>query len=154
MVKFRRDWLDQMDNMQREVERLLDHFAGSKPPLVQRAKRVWEPAIDVYETDNDIVIFAELAGVSGGDIEILVDSDRLTLRGIRKNPGLGTKRTYYQMEIADGPFERTLSLPVTIDLERVKATCSGGLLKITLPKAREEHMHAVSVRVVRVRRSS
>ena len=84
MVQFRRDWLTRMDMMQREMDRLLDHLAGSKPPQVKFSPSAWQPAIDVYEMENEIVVAVELAGVKENDREILIDRNTFTIRGERK----------------------------------------------------------------------
>jgi HSP20 family protein len=148
MARFRRDWLTQIDTMQREMERLLDHFAGSKPPIAQFARQVWEPALDVYETDDEIVIIAELAGIEEDDLEIIVDRDKFTIRGERMNIGFGIKRTYYQMEIASGPFERAISLPVAVVTRGIKATYSNGLVEVILPKIKDERTHKVNIKII------
>ena len=154
MVSFRPDWINQVDAVQREMERLLDHFAGSKPPMVRFAKQVWEPAVDLYETEDAIIAVAELAGVKGNGLEIIVNRDRLTLRGERKNVGIGIKKTYHQMEISSGPFERVLPLPVPVDPEKARASQANGLVKISMPRIVEEQTHTVNLRVIHVRRPS
>lgn len=154
MVGFRRDWLTQMDSMQREMERLLDHFAGSKPPMMHFARRIWEPAVDIYDTTDAIVIIVELAGIKIDDLTIIVDRERLAIKGERKTIGIGTKRTYYQMEIASGPFERIISLPAAIDPAKTKATYSNGIVEIKLPKIEGERNRKVGLRVIHIRRSS
>ncbi len=136
MGAYRRDWLTQMELMQREMDRLLDHFAGSKPPQVRYAPSVWEPAIDVYETEDSLVVIAELAGVKESDIELVVDRDTFTIRGSRsKAIRAGEKRAYHRMEIASGFFSRSIKLPMAIEIESVKATYAGGLVEVVLPKA-------------------
>lgn len=152
MTGSRRDWLMQIDNMQREMERLLDHFAGSKPPIVRFARRIWEPAVDVYETDNEIVVNADIAGVAEDELEITVSKNVLTIRGARRNVGFGTQRTYYQMEIASGAFERIVSLPVPVDPEKSRASYNDGLVEVLLPKSRNRRTHTVKVQVIQIRR--
>jgi len=138
--------------MQREMERLLGHFAGSKPPMVQFSGRAWEPAIDVYETDNAVVVIAELAGVDENEMEIVVERDKITIRGERRATGFGTKKTYCQMEISSGLFERTVVLPTVVDIGGTRASRSNGLVEIILPKIKQKRTHRVDVKIIEVRR--
>jgi HSP20 family protein len=135
MIEVRSDWRTQMDLMQRQMDRLLDHISGSKPPRVRFSPLVWEPAIDVYETDEAVIVVVELAGVSESDFGITVDRDVFTIQGFRKRaPSLSGKRAYHQIEIAGGSFRRSIKLPAMIDGEKVKATYGDGLVEVVLPK--------------------
>jgi len=147
MIQFRRDWLINIDMMQQEMDRLLDHFAGSKPPTVRFSPAVWEPAIDVYETDDELVVTVELAGVKEPDMQILVDRDTFVIRGERRKALRASgKRAYHQMEIASGPFERVITLPVPVDATNTKASYEDGLVEIILPKARKERTLQVKIK--------
>jgi len=131
--------------MQREMERLLDYFGSSKPPLVHFA-RMWEPAIDVYETETEVVVLVELAGVKQDEVEGVVDGKTLGIRGERKEATLRSKRTYCQMEIQRGPFERGILLPSTVDSDNTKASYEDGLLEIVFPKFQREQTLRVKIR--------
>jgi len=84
----------------------MDDFATRKPPMVRFSPKTWEPSVDVYETENEVVILIELAGVKEDEIEVAVDNKIVTIRGDRKDIKRGIRRTYSQMEILWGPFER------------------------------------------------
>jgi HSP20 family protein len=145
MAEFPYDWVD---NMQREMERVLNYFGSSKPPAIHFAPGVWEPAVDVYQSDDEVVVLVELAGVRREDIEIVLDSDTLTIRGERKeNANLGKRRSYYQMEINRGLFERKISLPVPVDREKSQASFDNGLLEIKLPRTSREQVFQMKIRV-------
>lgn len=147
MVQLRSDWRTQIDIMQQEMQRLLNHLAGSKPPQVRFSPAGWEPAIDVYETDDEIVVIVELAGVKESDIEILVDRDKFTIRGERRKAVVtSVRRTYYQMEIMSGPFVRSIALPVAVDTTESKAYYEDGLVEVILPKAGKGKTHKVDIR--------
>jgi len=148
MIQFRQDWISNIDMMQREMSRLLDHFAGTKPPAVRFSPTAWEPAIDLYETDNELVVTVELAGVKETDFQVLVDRSTFTIRGERRKvlPG-GRRGTYHQIEIASGPFERSVTLPVAVDAANATASYEDGLVKVTLPKVREMRTVRVEIRV-------
>ncbi len=146
MVQFRRDWLENIDSMQREMEQLLDQFATRKPPSVRFSPRAWEPAIDMYETPQAMVIMVELAGLRQEDIDITVHAKTLVIRGERRESQEGDKRTYYQMEIFKGHFERGILLPVAVDIDQTKASYHDGILEIVLPKHIDDQIRKVDIR--------
>ena len=94
-----------------------------------------EPAVDIYETADQIVVLVEVAGIPEQQIELAVDGTTLTFRGERKPLGGRPKRTYLQMEISHGRFQRELELPSPVNAEDASAVYSDGILEITLPKA-------------------
>lgn len=146
MIEVRSDWRTQMDLMQRQMDRLLDHMAGSKPPRVRFSPLVWEPAIDVYETEKAVVVVVELAGVTEADFGVTVDRDVFTIRGFRNRAAAPAgKRAYHQMEIASGSFRRSIRLPAIIDAENVKATYGEGLVEVVLPKPRAKPARKIRV---------
>ncbi len=144
---YREDWLIMIDAVQRDMERFLERLAGAKPPSVHYSPRIWVPATDVYETDEEIVIVVDLAGVKKEEIEILVDHDKVTIRGERRRTvRAGGRTSYYQLEIPTGPFEREIKLPVPVDASETRAYYEDGLLEIVLPKAREARTYHIKIR--------
>ncbi len=93
----------------------------------------WQPDVDVFETEEAVVVRAELAGVRRGDLKVTVDGDRLRIRGLRDGGGRTAVRLH-QMEIASGPFERCLQIPADVDRDRVTAHLEDGLLTVTLAR--------------------
>src|SRR3990172_1125349 len=94
-----------------------------------------EPSVDVYETEEEVVVVVEIPGISEEEVEIMVDGRRLVLSGERKPGAAEQKRLYSQMEICHGPFRRELLLPAEVNAEEARAGYSQGLLQIVLPKA-------------------
>ncbi|MBM3133546.1 MAG: Hsp20/alpha crystallin family protein [Chloroflexi bacterium] len=129
------------------MERFLDHYAGAKPPTVQFAKRAWEPAVDVYETGDKLVIAVDLAGIDCEHLEISADRRTIVIRGQRFNPGCGTQKLYYQMEIDSGPFERIIPLPVAIDSDSATACYNEGMVEITVPKSKAQPARTAFIRI-------
>lgn len=123
--------------IQREMEWLIDGVSSRKPPSMRFSPRTWLPAIDIYETDRQMVVLVELAGVRTEEIEVLFERNMLTIKGDRKDIKQGIRRTYSQMEILWGPFEREVTLPTNVDTERIEASYEGGILEIVLPKRKE-----------------
>ncbi len=93
-----------------------------------------ESPVDVYETDDEVVVVAEIAGILEEEVEIVVDGKVLVLIGERK-PSIGRPgRLYSQMEICHGPFRRELLLPADVNPDEARAEYSQGMLEIVLPK--------------------
>jgi HSP20 family protein len=93
----------------------------------------WQPDVDVFETEEAFVVRAELAGVRRGDLRVTVDGERLRIRGMRDGEGRRAVRLH-QMEIATGPFERSLRIPIEVDRDHVSAHLEDGLLTVTMRK--------------------
>ncbi|MBE0430784.1 MAG: Hsp20/alpha crystallin family protein [Dehalococcoidia bacterium] len=146
MIELRRDWSEAAFDMQKEMERLMNEVVNRKPPAVRFSPRTWQPAIDVYETDDEVVVLVELAGVGEDEIEVTMQDRRLAIRGERRDVRRGIKRAYSRMEISWGPFDRSVSIPADVDEERVKATFQAGILEVVLPKLGRRKTHRVSVR--------
>jgi HSP20 family protein len=96
----------------------------------------WRPDVDVYETDSEVVVRAEIAGIASRDLRVSVDGQLLRISGVRQPAEGGQLRRLHQVEIASGPFERRVRIPVSFDRERVVAHLSDGFLTVTLPKRR------------------
>jgi len=143
----RGEWPEVVIHMQREVERVMDDVASRKPPAVRFSPRTWQPAIDVYETGNDVVVLIELAGVKRDEIEVIVDNNILTIRGYRKDSKQGIKRTYSQMEILWGSFQREIPLPANVNTNQVKAFYENGFLEVILPRLNKEKAHHIDIKV-------
>lgn len=134
MVEFR--WFP--PGIDKEMERFLDRVSGIKPPPVRYAPQLWVPAMDVYETESEVVVWVELAGVSEDDFEVVADGTTFVVRGERPHV-LSEQpcRNYHRMEIFCGPFQRGIVLPTQVDPSRARASFENGLLEVALPKVGE-----------------
>lgn len=90
--------------------------------------------VDVYQTDDDIVIQSTIAGVDQNDIDIAVTNDMVTIKGKRTAPDNIRSSNYYYQELFWGPFSRSVILPEDVDSDNAKASMKNGLLTIRLPK--------------------
>jgi HSP20 family protein len=124
-----------LEQLQREMERYLQHVSHKKPRTVVFSQRTWQPAVDVYESQDEVVAVVDLSGVKQDDIELAVGRNSLTLVGERRDPGERPDRRFTCMEIPFGPFERTVQLPTVVNPEAVSATYEAGFLRIVMPKA-------------------
>ncbi len=96
---------------------------------------VWSPAIDVREGDDELVVSADLPGLTKDDIEVTVEDNRLTVSGERKRDEEAKDDHFHRIERAYGRFSRTLTLPSAVKAEAVKASFKDGILSVTVPKA-------------------
>ena len=108
---------------------------------------LWAPPVDIYETENEIVLKAELPEIDQKDIEIKVEDSTLTIRGERKFEQETKKENYHRIERAYGKFSRSFSLPNTIDQEKIKASYKDGILKLVMPKREEKKPKQITVEV-------
>jgi HSP20 family protein len=119
--------------MQSEMSRAMDQYYGrqTRPGAVDR---VWAPAIDIYETKDDLVVSAELPGVKEKDIKLSIVGDMLSLRGERMADQQVRDEQYHRIERWSGGFERHIQLPIPVQADRVRASYRDGVLEIRLPK--------------------
>lgn len=96
----------------------------------------WQPAVDVFETEKAVVVRVELAGVKSSDVRVTVDGEWLRIRGERRPPTGHEVQRLHQMEIAFGPFERTVRVAIPFDRSQVSASLDEGFLAVVLPKSR------------------
>lgn len=121
------------DHIRRRMEQARQRVIGA--PGSPFSVPFMEPAVDVYETEDAVIIVAEIAGISQEEVELEVEGMTCTLRGERKSRRTGPKRDYRQMEIGHGPFLRELLLPAEVNRDAIQTVYKDGMLQISLPKA-------------------
>lgn len=118
-----------------EIDRLFERFFT--PVEVETREFVWTPSIDMYETEKELVVKAELPGLTTKDVEITLTDDTLSIKGEKKEAEEVKGENYYRKETRYGSFHRSIRLPVPVKKEDIKATFKDGVLEIRLPKAEE-----------------
>ena len=108
----------------------------------------WKPRTDVYETDDELIVHMDIAGMRAEDFAVELNEGILKISGERatRQPGVG-KRHYHSMEVQIGPFERRFRLPVVVDPATIRATYEHGFLEIRLAKQPPSSSGAQAVRV-------
>ncbi|OGN09593.1 MAG: hypothetical protein A3J46_02435 [Candidatus Yanofskybacteria bacterium RIFCSPHIGHO2_02_FULL_41_11] len=101
--------------------------------------------VDVYQTDDDIVIQSTIAGVDQNDIDIAVTNDMVTIKGRRTMPEKIKSSDYYYQELFWGPFSRSIILPEDVDADSARASMKNGLLTIRLPKLAKTKIKKVRI---------
>ena len=107
-------------------------------------EEVFRPSVDVVEDAEKIVISADLPGVSQEELELKVDKDLLTLKGMRKLERPAGEH-YRRYERSAGAFERSFRLPPTVNVEKIEASMKEGVLRLTLPKKPEAQARQIKI---------
>jgi HSP20 family protein len=109
--------------------------------------RPWAPAVDILETENELVLKADVPGVELKDIDIQLENGTLTVKGERKFEKEEKNKGFHRMERSYGTFVRYFTLPETVDAEHVHAAYEAGVLTITLPKKEVAKPRAIKVQI-------
>ena len=128
-----------------QVERTVEGVFRSISPMYSLAQRTWTPQMDIYETPEEIVIRAEIAGVDKEDLEVEISSKALKIFGSRTEPTCVENATYRLAEIQYGKFERILYLPTPIETDMVSTTYTNGFLEIILTKLPTDKTHKIPI---------
>jgi HSP20 family molecular chaperone IbpA len=94
----------------------------------------WRPPIEVFETESELVVRAEIGGLSGNEVEVLVDGDQLVIRGERSVAKPDNHRLYHESRVRYGPFAATVRIPFPADVEAATAIYLDGFLTVALPR--------------------
>jgi HSP20 family protein len=107
----------------------------------------WAPAVDIYETEHQLVVKADLPDVDAKDLDIRVENNILTIRGERKFEKKVDQENYLRVERAYGAFSRSFSLANTVNSEAIKADYQNGVLTLSIPKREEAKPKQIKVNV-------
>ena len=134
-----------LSTLQEQVNRL---FEGSFPAQGDKsALTTWAPAVDIYETENELVLKADLPDINEKDLDVRVENNMLTIHGERKFEQKVKEENYLRVERSYGSFSRSFSLPSTINTESIKAEYKNGTLTVELPKRAESKPKQVKINV-------
>lgn len=134
-----------IDSLQGDVNRLFDSFFGRRDVAQAGAGRRWVPAMDLAETDDQLVLRADLPGLERGDIEIEVKDNVLTISGERKAEHERKGEGFHRIERSFGRFSRSLGLPRGIDAKSVTASFDNGVLEVRMPKPEERKATRIEI---------
>ncbi|MBW1680948.1 MAG: Hsp20/alpha crystallin family protein [Deltaproteobacteria bacterium] len=140
-------WRDrQVDRFRSEVDRLFEDFFTRDPFRGFLGEGDWMPAVDVSETGKKIVVKAEVPGMDAKDIDISLNGRVLTIKGEKRDEHKEEGENYHRVERRYGTFSRTFELPADVDANKVKATYKDGVLKLELPKTKEQSVKKIEVK--------
>jgi len=138
----------ELSTIREEMNRLFDEFfTGSPERRRELLEGEWAPSVDIAETDENVVVTAELPGVKQDEVNISVMNDILTLKGEKKEEKEIKKENYHRIERNYGSFQRSVSLPTGVQADKAKATYKDGVLTITIPKAEEAKPKSIKINV-------
>ncbi len=123
--------------LRERMNRLFEEAYTSRGEEKDLVASTWNPSVDIYETENELVLKAELPGIDEDDIEIKLEDNTLTLKGDRKFEKETKEENFHRIERSYGSFYRSFTLPRNIDQDKIKAESESGILKITMPKKAE-----------------
>jgi HSP20 family protein len=126
-----------MMNIQDEVNRLFDDFLGRPLLRTEWSEEVWSPSVDISETEDKVIIKAEMPGLNKDEVKISLQDNTLTLMGEKKQEKVEKDANYHRVERSYGVFNRSFTLPTSVKSDKIKATYKDGILSITLPKTEE-----------------
>ena len=144
--------LDLLYNLERRMGRVYNEpfpFANWFEPAELPATGAWVPVVDIFEEPELLRITAEIPGVKPEDVKIAVEGNLLTISGTKQQIAEEKAEKVFRYERTYGAFERSFTLPATVDAEHIKAAYDNGVLHLTLPKVEKAKPRLVKVEVTK-----
>lgn len=140
-------WIDQeISKMKRDMDRLMCRLCNDfDMPLLPSIRKV--PFIHLSETEEHLIIKAEIPGFNPEDLDIVISDDILTIKGEMKKEFIKEGEDYEKIERRHGSFSRTIQLPCRVMIDDVKATFKKGILNVVMPKSKPEKAREVKIRI-------
>jgi HSP20 family protein len=124
----------EFQNIRELLELLMTEMAAGDKKLKAGPPLAWAPPTDVYDTDTELVVTMDIAGMDIKDIRVSTDDNMITICGVRQEVSPRCKKQFHKMEIPVGPFQRSIQIPVPCELKRFSTTYSKGLLEVRLKR--------------------
>jgi HSP20 family protein len=140
MLIRRRHGSREADRIQQDMVEIFRSLVIGVRPVSRSRVGAWRPPVEVYESERELVITIELAGVREEEMSVVVDDSIVRVTGVRGHPYTDQKRTYHEVGIAYGPFEAEVFLPFPVLLDDVEAVYENGFLRISLSRAQATHL--------------
>ena len=136
----------EFERMRREMDRLWDSFFERRPTKIEEQGE-FLPALDLAETDNELVVKCEVPGLEPKDIVISLSDGMLTIKGEKKQEREEKEADYHLVERSYGAFTRSIQLPKEVQGDKINASYKNGILKVTLPKSEEAKKKEIKIKV-------
>ena len=136
-----------INEMRDQIQRLMSDLLRDVKPLGYQADPSFHPPMDVYETESELVVVLEIAGMRAEDIQVVFEKDTLAISGERVEACSVPKTRLHQMEIDYGNFYRTLYIPFALKADEIRAVYRQGFLTVTIPKRKEAGPKVVEVNI-------
>lgn len=138
--------LDLLETLERRMGRTLNvPVGGFDWQFGDAATAAWTPVVDIFEEPEFVRIVAEVPGVKPADVKILVEANVLTIQGTKEQVAQEKAEKVHRYERTYGAFERSFTLPATVDAEHIKATYDMGVLTLLLPKVEKAKPRQIKI---------
>ncbi len=134
-------------DLKKEMDKIFEDFFGRRFPALSEEEFTFAPAIDLSETDSEIIVKAAIPGVDKKDVSIKIADNLLTIKGEIKKESEEKKKSYYRQEIAYGAFSRTIQLPADVKSDEAKANMKNGVLEIVIPKTEKAKAKEIKINI-------
>jgi len=134
-----------LEELRREMDGLLGTWGTGPASFPRLARATVHPPVNLYETDDSLVLTAEVPGVRDDDLEVSVQANQVTLRG-RREVTLPEDASVHRRERLTGAFERSFALPFAVDADKAEAHTRAGVLMLRLPKPEQHQRRQIPVR--------
>jgi HSP20 family molecular chaperone IbpA len=134
MIIVRRTTHRDPERVKQEMEQMFRSLLPGRPQVTGTGNGSWRPPVEVIETEESLVITVEIAGIDENDLSLVVDGDRLLIRGERPDRRQAEKRSYHEARIAYGAFGADVFIPFPVDTDQTEAEYHNGFLHIVLPR--------------------
>ncbi len=135
----------EMMTLREAMDRLFDD-AFTRPLSIRDGWFMSTPAVDMYQTENEVVVKASIPGMKAEDVQINITGDVLTLKGEVQNEEERNDKAWHIREQRFGSFERSVALPTTVKTDKAEAVFENGILTVTLPKADEVKPKTINIK--------
>jgi len=130
-----------------EMDRLWDTFLFGRPKTGGLAEEEWQPAMDVAETENELVVNVEIPGMNPQDIDVSLSEGTLLIKGEKKPEPEEKEADYDLIKRSYGTFVRSIRLPTEVESDKMSASYKNGVLRVILPKSDRAHKRKIKVKV-------
>jgi HSP20 family protein len=127
------------------MDRLFDNFFENAPRGLGNLS-AWEPAVEVADTTDAVMIKAQVPGIPKDNIQVNVTDDAITLKGEMKEEEKKEEKNYTRREFRYGVFSRTIALPAAVQADKATAQLKDGVLEVTIPKSKKAKVKGIPIR--------
>lgn len=128
--------LDELEEMQLHTGRMLRNMSIAR--MISPGSASWSPPVDIYESEGEFCVYIDLAGANKESLSLIAAENQLRFYGNRQLPPKKTIDCVHQLEIELGSFDRTVTLPGSIEIDQVSSTYTDGILTVVLPKKKRK----------------
>jgi HSP20 family protein len=131
----------EVETLRRQMDQMFDEMTG----LNREYQMTWKPAIELQDTDENVILRAEIPGIEGKDLDVRVTREAVAITGEHRYEKKTEEKAFFRSEFRYGKFQRVIPLPVPVQNEQVKADFTNGILTLTLPKVQSAKNRVVKL---------